>query len=89
MLPAAPPEGGEHRQDEEEKDDEADEDQPADVAVVGAVALGPVGRGGLRGGFLGRELDLLRDRVDAGLYAARKVAVLELRRHDVADDPAR
>src|SRR3546814_17600346 len=80
MPLAAAAEAGEHRQDEEEKDDEADEEKPADIAVVGAVASFGSRRLDARGSLLGRKLDLLGDRVDAGLDAGRIIARLELAR---------
>src|SRR3546814_5686898 len=75
--------------DLKDQDDEADEEEPAEIAVVGAVAFGLVGGGGALRGFLGRQLDLLGDRAHAILYAAGHVARLEFRRDDVADDAAR
>src|SRR3546814_417375 len=86
---AASAKARQHRQDEEEKDDEADEHQPPEIALVGAVAF--LRGGGLRarGRLLGRKLDLLGDRVDASLDTAGIISGLELRCHHVADDPAR
>src|SRR3546814_6037988 len=75
--------------DLKDQDDEADEEEPAEIAVVGAVAFGLVGGGGARRGFLGRQLNLLGDRAHAILYAAGHVARLEFRGDDVADDAAR
>src|SRR3546814_3409177 len=63
--------------------------QPPEIALVGAVAF--LRGGGLRarGRLLGRQLDLLGDRVDASLDTAGIIIGLELRCHHVADDPAR
>src|SRR3546814_17398611 len=64
---AASAKARQHRQDEEEKDDEADEHQPPEIALVGAIAF--LRGGGLRarGRLIGRPLALLGDRVDASL----------------------
>src|SRR3546814_2026393 len=58
-------------------------------SLVGAVAF--LRGGGLRarGRLLGRQLDLLGDRVDASLDTAGIIIGLELRCHHVAADPAR
>src|SRR3546814_18572622 len=85
---AASAKARQHRQDAEEKDDEADEHQPPEIALVGAVAF--LRGGGLRarGRLLGRQLDLLGDRVDANLDIAGILIGLELRCHHVAADSA-
>src|SRR3546814_12075986 len=86
---AASAKARQHRQDEEEKDDEADEHQPPEIALVGAVAF--LRGGGLRarGRLLGRQLDLLGARVAASLDTAGILIGLELQCHHVADDQAR
>src|SRR3546814_14368281 len=63
--------------------------QPPEIALVGAVAF--LRGGGLRarGRLLGRQLDLLGDRVDASLDTAGLIIGLELRCPHVQDAPAR
>src|SRR3546814_18712200 len=86
---AASAKARQHRQDEEEKDDEADEHQPPEIALVGAVAF--LRGGGLRarGRILGRQLDLLGYRVDASLEHAGIILGQELPGNHGEAHPAR